>query len=382
MSEAMIREPMLITALVFFILVVGIVFLLVVRRSIIGRFLKWRLAMLDAWGETLDRIIARMDEPYPAEINYLTFTSRFTQEVLSEVLLSRMDLLVGNSRMPLIRVFEQTGLLNLSLIELKGKKVWKRRHAADNLGRGARRDVSPHLVEALGDPDPEVQAIAARSLGKLGIQTAAPYMVSLFASLPDDICVAVADSLIDLGQSTLEPLADALNGDSESSRYFSALTVSHICEEGRCRIEIINAMPRRRATDVVPAHYPSILNERLLLLLTDKSARVRKAAIEALASLQDFAAVPSLQVTVREDPVPGVRAAAARALGIIKAADSRAILVEALNDPVWEVEYAASRALVAHGDSGSEALKSLGHEGTRAWLWLPEIAELVAESSR
>lgn len=372
---------MLITVIVFSLLVVGIALLLLLRRIIVGRLLGRRLRKIDEWGGLLDGIIARMDSPLPAEISELSFKGRFNRRVLEEVLLERMDLMAGNSRIPLIEVYRETGLLDMVLKELKSGKVGTRRRAADNLGRGASRDMAPHLLKSLDDPDVIVRSIAAKSLGKLGIQTAAPRMVTLFPELPEDICIVIASALIDLGASTLEPLAEALVHESEKVRYFAALVVGHICEEGRCRLEVMKAMPCRRATDV-SARYPPVLNERLRLLTHDESNRVRIAAIEALASLQDTDAAPRLEEMLQQESGARIRAAAAKALAETGTAHSVYPLIGALDDHVWEVARAASRSLVALGPPAIERLAAPGMDSPGIEKWRPEIMELAGRATR
>ncbi len=376
----MLREPMVVAALGFLILVVLLVGLLLFRRIIVGRFYLWRFQKGKLWGRLLNRMVARMDDPRPAELEELTFAGRITRELLQEVLLARMDLLVGRSRLPLIKVFRETGLQNLSLIELKSRDVWARRRAADSLGRAGGREVARQLIVSLTDPDEDVRGIAARSLGRLGVQVAAPHMVTLFQSLEEDFCLVIANALVDLGPSTLLPLTRGLVNDSEKTRYFSALAISRICEEGRCRHEVMKALPMRRATDV-KAVYPTRLNDRLRRLTRDESPRVRRAAVEAQASTMDVGATERLEQILADDPVPEVRAAAAKALGDMEAVESAERLLMALNDHSWQVAYEASRALAAMGAPELERLEQPGLRETRAPEWRDEIRELAQEAS-
>jgi len=110
-----------------------------------------------------------------------------------------MDLLVGNSRIPLIQVFEQTGMKNVSIMELKHRNIWIKRHAADNIGRGGGREIANILINALTDTDDDVSAIAAKNLGRLGIQIAALQMINLLTSLEEPGCIVVTKALVDLG---------------------------------------------------------------------------------------------------------------------------------------------------------------------------------------
>jgi HEAT repeat protein len=87
--------------------------------------------------------------------------------------------------------------------------------------------------------------------------------------------------------------------------------------------------------------------QRLIEALDDGDPSVKMAAAWALGTLGDAAteAVPRLASTLREDPSPGVRAAAARALGATEGDAAVTALFDALWDPHEAVRHEAAQAL-------------------------------------
>lgn len=369
-------DPMIMTMSFFLIIVLALVLLLVTRRLVLGRYLRWRLNKIREWGLILDRIIARMGDPSPAEIYELKAEGPLTRSILEEILLARIDLMAGHSRLPLIKLFQQTNLLNLCIADLDSREVDKRRKAADMLGRAASREYSNYLVQVLNDPDGTVRMIAARGLGKMGIQIAAPAMVDQLEELEEKQCLVIVDALINLGSAALVPLGRALNQGSEAKRYFAALAIANICEAGRCQVIVMRRTPRRRITDV-PAEFPADLPGRLINLTWDQSPRVRRAAVEALASLQVMKAAPRVEKMLAGDYDPVVRAAAAAALSLLSRAESATVILDALNDPSWEVRCQAANALIELGGPWLNRLRQPDYQGTRAKSWLGEIEAAV-----
>lgn len=359
--------------IIFFgIMLVGTVLVLMSRRIILGRYLQWRLEKIREWGRIIDGIIARMDEPTPAEVHSLEVVGPMTRSVLEDVLMSRIDLMAGNSRIPLIRLFQRSRLLNLCITELEHKSVMKRRKAADMLGRAAGRDYAGHLMNALDDPDGAVRVIAARSLGKMGIQIAAVPMVEQFKALEENECRMVADALINLGSAALLPLSVVLLDRRERVRYYAALTISNICEEGRCQLIVMRSMPRRRATDV-PFSFPSGLIEHLLRLTWDDSPRIRRASVRALSSLNIGRAAARIERLLARDSEPEVRLEAARAMAQLARTESASVMLDALHDPDWGVQCAAAQSLIDMGAPWVERLGYPPHDGERIIAWRDEI---------
>lgn len=365
-------DPMAMSVAFFLLVLAALVLLLVTRRLVLGRYLRWRISKLREWGSLLDRIVARMDEPRPAEMFALAAEGPFTRSVLEELLLERMDLLAGRSRLPLIKVFQQSTLLNRCIADLEEHGVEKRRKAADMIGRAASREYAGHLAASLKDPDGAVRMIAARGLGKMGIQIAAPAMVDQLEVLEERQCLVIVDALINLGSASLVPLSRALTAASEQKRFYSALAVSQICEAGRCQLIIMRRMPRRRVTDV-PAEFPSDLPVRLIELTWDSSPRVRRAATDGLASLQVTNATQRVEKLLVGDQDPRVRRAAAAALSLLARAESAEPVLDALNDPSWEVQREAANTIIELGGPWLDRLRLGDYRDTGASRWLSEI---------
>ena len=375
-------EQNIIPTLVFILLVMvlGMCVLLVIRRIFISPFLRRRAKRTETWGELIDRITGRLSEPTEEELKAFSYRGRWARADLEETLFKRLDLLRGKSRIPLAAIFEKAGLQKLALAELESSRTWTRRRAADKLGRGGNREVATALLLALRDDDEDVRAIAARSLGKLGVLSAAPYMVSLLPDLSEDRCIVVANTLIDIGEASINPLQEMLDNPDEKTRYFAALTIANICDVHACAIGTRSDHPLRRETDLIDKISPEA-PRKVQALLYDSSPRVRRAAVEALDSMciREPGAMERLAEMLHADENAAVRAAAATALGAAGEPTSADVLTAALADDSWEVGYAASRALVASGEAGVKVLAEVA-PGSSAARWIPEIMELAGEA--
>jgi HEAT repeat protein len=95
--------------------------------------------------------------------------------------------------------------------------------------------------------------------------------------------------------------------------------------------------------------------EALVAGLRNKSGLIRQGAAVALGEAPISRAASALAAALKEDTNPHVRAAAARAIGQQRTADSAAILVGALDD-VPEVEANAREALLGLGKDAVEPL--------------------------
>jgi HEAT repeat protein len=231
------------------------------------------------------------------------------------------------------------------------------------------------LLKALGHQVPQVQAEAARALGRIGSQGAAPYlrrllkasegelrqkMLAAAAGKPQEegeevhpeVQRAAAVALNRLNpQVTQEALEGALasgqaplmtaamaglaNLESEAGREAMLEILGH--EDPGLRRAAAACLGKLRERRAVP---------RLVELLEDADAGVRKEAVIALNHLKDEAALASLTARL-EDSDAEVRRVAAIALGNTKLRREELVsgLVKRLRDRQAEVRRAALSAL-------------------------------------
>lgn len=293
----------------------------------------------------LDDLLAAPGESEAASL--LTYDDDWEAEELQGAILSRADLLRGDSLEIMTRAFVDSGLFEARVKDLGHRRVWKRRLAADALGRCGSQDAVRHLVLCMRDNDDDVRSIAAKGLGKLRAVSAIEYLVSLFRDIADRSCVSVADTLISFGSEALPALLAASGdpGSSERTLYWVL----------RCLESVGDPTGAVRAAHEAGSHIAPALSH--------ESDRVRAAAAAALGRL----GAPSDLGLLRdafEDPVAEVRRQAAAASGRIAGVDAIPALLHLFADPDFDVSYSSSRALLSLGEPAVDAAQSLASTAT------------------
>ncbi len=158
----------------------------------------------------------------------------------------------------------------------------------------AETDIRPvdALARALADADPDVRAAAADSLDTSSPagRRALPALVKALGDSNADVRRAVLGTLGSIGDSTVfAPVAAVLEGPDTDLRPAAA--------------EALGGLRDKRGGDP------------LLKAVAADDERLRAAAAAALGALEDPRALATLPVVLKIDPVPRVRAAAARGLG-------------------------------------------------------------------
>jgi HEAT repeat protein len=210
--------------------------------------------------------------------------------------------------------FERHGWVDRELDRLGSRRTWRRATAAFALGDMGSDRATTALIERLQDPDPDVRAAAARSLGRLRAPAAVEPLVHRFAAglIPRSVAgqallaigPAAAPGLRTLSE-TEEPVERAfaveligLLGDaSDAERLFDRLHDT----SAEVRAKAAGALGRLGAEDAALA-----LAERL----DDRISFVRAAAASALAAVGDQRVVPRLIHVARRDQFEAARAAA------------------------------------------------------------------------
>jgi HEAT repeat protein len=154
----------------------------------------------------------------------------------------------GSAAWALGGLHDPRGLVPL-LVALDDADARVREGAAAGLGRsGDPRAVRP-LIGALEDADDDVRGRVVHSLGELGANRALPFLIAtLTCDASEDVRYAAADALGELGPEAVQPLLEAMDGESEDARGWIALALETL---GAPAIEHSVAQHDRR---LGPAH--------------------------------------------------------------------------------------------------------------------------------
>lgn len=256
---------------------------------------------------------------------------------LGEILLEKIDTLNGDKKKFLIQLYEKSGIVDWRIRQLESVNTWKRRIAADILGKSYSRKAVTPLIISLRDKDEDVRLIAAKALGKLKVKGAIEYIISLFKDFPEEKCPIVADILIDYGEEAVPSITKALDSIDLKTRFWSVRALSEI--------NIINEKFNYKT-----------LEEKLLELLEDEDDRVRAYGVVSLAKIGSQDKAGSI-LKLLKDRSEIVRSKAAIALGILRNSEAIEALIKSLSDRCWDVNYASSKALMEFSGQVEDRLK-------------------------
>jgi HEAT repeat protein len=237
--------------------------------------------------------------------------------VLADVLGRYSRRLTGEADARIAAHFRDSDALRRALGGLRSRRTWRRAEAAYRLGDMACDEVAPSLLAALDDSKRQVRGAAARSLGRLGMTTAAlPLVQALVAKrLPNGVA---GEALMALGPGAVPELR-RIADDAEPEIRAAAV----------------------RLIGLAGGSGEAAVVERAL---QDPSAEVRAAAAEALGRLGAATAEPHLRSTL-DDRVHFVRAEAATALGVIGSPSALPRLLEIARSDRFRPARAAAQAV-------------------------------------
>lgn len=249
---------------------------------------------------------------------------RWSELAAEEV--SQLELTV---RLEVIRALEERGVIARYLGDARSPMKWTRAHALRILGELKVPTSVPTLLNGLGDRDPDVRNVAARSLGRMKLQAAEEALVELLGKHDQAVSARIAAICIEMGPRTAPLLIRTLREGTPKARFWAA--------------RILGEIKDPRAT------------RSLGDALVDKDSDARSAAIWALGMIADRSTA-SLAEPLLRDPIWYVRAHAAEALGRIGDPNAVSSIAEALKDRSWWVRKNALDALVQLGDPSKAAL--------------------------
>ncbi len=193
------------------------------------------------------------------------------------------------------------------------------------------------VVRYLASPDPKLRVEAMRTLALTGHPDAIGPIARLAADPVDAIQLEALETLLRFY------LTDVPSGTKR---------VAGVFETGRK--DPAEAAFAIGPYQLLPRAVPNALKDGLAIAMRDDQARVRREATWTFGAIvpppAGAAAEASLAANLR-DPDDGVRVAAARVAGAVRAASLGDALVAAMNDARQDVQLAAMRAL---GDIGEK----------------------------
>jgi HEAT repeat protein len=224
---------------------------------------------------------------------------------------------------------------------------------------------SAEVVLCLGDADPEVRALAADALARIGATAAVPSLFPLLADENARVVQAVTGSIQALGSAETKPLALAAAAATNGGTRRAALRILAYFGYGEALPHFLEALRSddARLVEVAVAALPFLddprAHETLLVCARDASAEMRRPAVRAMghAATSDPRVVAAL-LSALEDEDPWVRYYAAQSLGRLGADVASRRLAQLLMDPAGQVRVAAVEALSHFGnDVAIEALR-------------------------
>jgi HEAT repeat protein len=246
----------------------------------------------------------------------------FTSAIVESILLDSIEVATAQELPPLLHCLRCSGLLDERIHQARHNKGWSRRVALVALGRTRAAQAVPALAEALSDTgsDPDTRMAAIRGLGRSGLPEAAvPIIEGLLsgglAGFPD---FPIKNALANCCRRDARLLASYLPSASGPARELLARVLGEL------------ASPE--------------LGDELLVLATDPLPEVRASAARALAHADPDLAFPTLAV-LANDPEWFVRLRAVVAVGFLNDKRKIRVLLRAVCDLNRHVRQRAATVL-------------------------------------
>lgn len=186
---------------------------------------------------------------------------------------------------------------------------------AETLGYLGSVKANPILLEALSDTDPNVRAEAVWALGELGLQESMPNIVNTLKDTDKAVKWNAVEALEKLANiQTIEPLLDAINDNDKFVRRKIALVLSKMR---------VNNEP---------------ILDLFIKLLNDEDSQLRKQAANTLGQLGNVNAIKPLIDTLN-DPSLEVQRDAIIAIGKIGDETILPILIQIAQNPDNDISH-------------------------------------------
>jgi len=240
-------------------------------------------------------------------------------EIVESILLDNIEVSTPETLPPLLDCLRQSGLLDARIYEARTAHSWKQRSALLALGRTRAKEAIPALAAGLDSHRTETRTAAVRALGRTAIVEAA---------------IPILDRLVD-GQLDA-PERSLKNSLANCCRSRPEILVTYLEQaQGAARELLARVLAELASPD---------LGEELLVLAADPLPEVRASAARALGNTNTTYTLPALHSLVT-DPEWFVRLRAVVALGQVENLAKVKILLRALCDAYRNVRQRAAWAL-------------------------------------
>ena len=245
----------------------------------------------------------------------------FDRRIVEEIALNELDSANSKESARLLRFLRNSGLIEKRIFEARKHRGWRRRNALVALGRTRALEGTHALAEALRDKENENRLAALRGLGKMAAPEAAGEILAWIAECGLQVpALPLQNALINCCRERPQVLIPYLQHANGEVRQVLARVMSEVAS---------------------PA-----LDEDMMTLAEDKLPELRAAAARALPGANAYQAMETLTELVR-DQVWYVRLRAVVALGRMKSTEATPLLIEALTDASRLVRARAGEAIVA-----------------------------------
>jgi HEAT repeat protein len=213
-------------------------------------------------------------------------------EIVEAILLDSIETATPDQLPPLLSCLRSSGLLDMRIREARITRSWQRRTALVALGRTRAPETIPALAEALDASSKETRIAAVRGLGRTGLPEAAvPLLDRLLANelrMPEH---TLRNALANCCRKSPGVLTPYLNQSQGRTREMIARVLGEVASpELGDELLILAADPlpevRASAARALPAALPSIALSALSSLARDPEWFVRLRAVVALGSMQ------------------------------------------------------------------------------------------------
>lgn len=262
-----------------------------------------------------------------------------SREIVEMILLDNLEVAAGDEIERLRHCLRVSGLLDMRIYEARKLRGWRRRQALVSLGRMRVPEGIPALAEGLDSRNADTRLAAARGLGRCGLPEAA-----------EPILQRVTQSHLQL------PLAVLQNALLHCCRTRPSLLYYYVrhCDDA------MRPILARVLAEVATAE----LGEDLVLLAADPLPEVRASAARALAGAKPRLALTALQ-QLATDEEWFVRLRAVVALGMLSDPRTIPVLMETLCDRNRMVRLRSASALARFDGHHEEVLDLAIRTGDR-----------------
>jgi HEAT repeat protein len=240
-------------------------------------------------------------------------------EIVESILLDNIEVSTPDTLPPLLDCLRQSGLLDARIYEARTAHSWRQRSALLALGRTRAKEAIPALAAGLDSHRSETRTAAVRALGRTAIVEAAIPLLD-----------RIVDGQLDAPERSLK------NSLANCCRTRPEILVTYLEQaQGAARELLARVLAELASPD---------LGEELLILAADPLPEVRASAARALGNTNTAYTLPALH-SLATDSEWFVRLRAVVALGQVENMAKIKILLRALCDANRHVRQRAAWAL-------------------------------------